>query len=290
MPLTLQQKGDLRRHLGYPLIGLPRISQAGGTLAAGTAASYRYFQTYGMLEFRMNNLQAVEEATLTGGYYSSVSVIGPTPNVGDTVVATFTGAFTGSPVVLTVVVTSQMIIPNPPDPVYVNSNAGLGVVANLSQQVLQNATLVVAGFSGFSPYGTGPFNYQNISIPLPECTFTAPIPYTLTVTTTGVVAAQVVMNGQQQIPPYLPIMPGITTTTTYGFIPILDFLEASYGGTTQNLDTISASVWTARHTELAERMSLYLVWREKLAAFLDIPVNPVARAGNLRKFGFAGLI
>lgn len=286
MPLTLEQKQAVTRHLNYPLIGLPRVAQAGGTLAAGTTASYRYFQAYSMLQYRLNNLQAVEEAALTGGYYASVSVIGPTPNVGDTLVATFTGTFTGSPVVITVTVTPQMIIPNPPDPVYINSNAGLGIVANLSQQVLQDAALVAAGFSGFSPYGSGPFNYSNISIPLPEATFTAPIPFTLSLTTTGVVAAQLVMNGQQQVPPFLPALPGYTTTPTYGYIPILNYLESAYGGTSQNLDTAVASVWTARRTELAERMSLYIIWREKLAAFLDIPVNPSARAGNFRGKGF----
>lgn len=291
MPLTLQQKQDVRRHLGYPLIGLPRTTQAGGALAAGTTASYRYFQAYGMLEFRMNNLQAAEEAALMGGYYSSVSVLGPTPNVGDTLTATFTGNFTGSPVSLIVTVIPGMIVPTPPNPVYVNSNSGLAVVATLAQLVLQNATLMAAGFSGFSPYGSGPFAYQNTAVPLPEVSFVNPvIPYTLTVTTTGLVAAQVNMTGQSQIPPYLPVMPGVTTITTYGYIPILNFFESSYGGTSQNLDTIRADVWTARHTELAERMSLYIVWREKLAGFLDIPVNPSARAGHLRGKGFSAFV
>ena len=63
MPLTTSQKVNIRRHLGFPVAGLPLISPAGGTLASGNAG-YRFLQAYGQLEFRMNNLDGAEEASL----------------------------------------------------------------------------------------------------------------------------------------------------------------------------------------------------------------------------------
>lgn len=270
MPLTLQQKATVRRHLGYPVIGIPVTSPAGGTLALGTAASYRFFQAYGFLEFRLNNLNTDEESRLLGGYYSSVSVIGPTPNVGDTLAATFTGSFTGSPRTVTVTVTSGMVTPTPPNPVYVNNNAGLGIVMALAGQVLNDSVLAAVPIRGWAPYGTGAFS--NNTIPLPEVAFSASIPYTLTVATTGLVAAQVPMNGQSQLPPFIPTLPGLTTAPIYGYLNILDYLESAWGSATQNLDTAKADVWTARQTELAQRQSQYVIWQKRLSNFLGIPM------------------
>jgi hypothetical protein len=282
MPLSLSQKSNVRRHLGYPLIGLPRISPAGGTLAAGTTSSYRYFQAYGMLEFRLNNLNMDEESRLLGSYYGGLSVIGPTPGVGDTLVVTFSGGNLVSPVVITVTVTAPMIIPTPPNPVYVNSNAGLGIVMTLAQLVLQNTALQAAKITGFAPYSTGSF--ANAAIPLPEVAFTSPVPFSLSVSTTGLVAAQIIMDGSTPLSPSLPTMPGLTTAPIFGYMPILDYLESAYGGATQNLDTSKADVWSARMTELPERMSQYMIWREKLSEFLAIPVNPDSR-NNYRDKG-----
>lgn len=270
MPLTLQQKSDCRRHLGYPVIGLSVVSPAGGSFGKGTAASYRFFQAYGFLEFRLNNLDTPEEARLLGGYYSNVTVLGPTPNIGDTLAATFTGSFTGSPRTITVIVTAGMITPTPPNPQYVNNNSGLGIIMALAQQVIQDPVLAAAGIYGLAPYGTGQF--ANSVIPLPEVSFNGPAPYTLTVVTTGMVAAQVMMNGQNQLPPFMPTLPGLTTAPIYGYLPILDYLESAWASTTQNLDTAKADVWTARQSELAQRQSQYVIWQKRLSNFLGIPM------------------
>lgn len=53
--LTDAQKTDIRRFCGYP---------AYGSGAAGNAG-WRFFQAYGSLEFRMNNLSLEEEAVVT---------------------------------------------------------------------------------------------------------------------------------------------------------------------------------------------------------------------------------
>lgn len=58
MALTTAQKVDVRRFAGYPVYG--------GT--PSSFQSYRFFQAYGTLEYRMSNLLAEEEAILTGTY------------------------------------------------------------------------------------------------------------------------------------------------------------------------------------------------------------------------------
>jgi len=52
MPLTDAEKTDLRRFCGYPAYGA----------APSCAASWRFYQSYGLLEFRMNNLSPSELA------------------------------------------------------------------------------------------------------------------------------------------------------------------------------------------------------------------------------------
>lgn len=61
MALTDQERVDIRRFCGYPLYG--------GTPSG--FQSYRFFQAYGTLEFRMTNLSATEEATLRTTYLTS---------------------------------------------------------------------------------------------------------------------------------------------------------------------------------------------------------------------------
>lgn len=63
MPLTDAEKTDVRRFCGYPAYGA----------AASGIQTWRFYQTYGLLEFRMNNLSDSEItiakrylATLTG--------------------------------------------------------------------------------------------------------------------------------------------------------------------------------------------------------------------------------
>lgn len=58
MALTDQERVDIRRFCGYPMYGgVPSGFQ-----------SYRFFQNYGTLEYRMTNLSATEETTLRSIY------------------------------------------------------------------------------------------------------------------------------------------------------------------------------------------------------------------------------
>jgi len=61
---TDAQKTDIRRYCGYPAYG------------AGPAAfqGWRFFQAYGLLEFRMNNLSAAEIVVVTN-YLSTLATL-----------------------------------------------------------------------------------------------------------------------------------------------------------------------------------------------------------------------
>ncbi len=63
MPFTDEEKTDIRRFCGYPAYG------------AGAAGfqSWRFYQAYGTLEFRMNNLSAAE-LTVARRQLASLSV------------------------------------------------------------------------------------------------------------------------------------------------------------------------------------------------------------------------
>lgn len=50
MPLVEAEKTDTRRYLGYPVYGDERSGNAG----------WRYFESYGALEYRINNLTSSE--------------------------------------------------------------------------------------------------------------------------------------------------------------------------------------------------------------------------------------
>lgn len=56
MSFTEATKVDIRRFCGYPFFG--------GSQSAGFQ-EWRFFQAYGTLEFRMNNLDPAEEAVVT---------------------------------------------------------------------------------------------------------------------------------------------------------------------------------------------------------------------------------
>lgn len=263
MPLVDAQKMQVRRHLKYPVIGLMNMSPAGGTLG-NAAAGYRYFQAYGLLEWRLNNLQPSEEAALLGLAVGGVAIVGNQPLVGDTVSVTITGGGLLVPQTLT----------TPPF-----APAGLDGRLTLCQDIAaalsQNTALVGAGFVAYTPYGTGPFA-QN-AVPLPEVGFQSPLPFTLAASGSGAIAPQVTSQGVL-LPPTTSLDGG--GTVLWGYIAILNGLEFAHAASSDNLDTAKADVWTARSNELALRASLYEQWVARLSTFIGVPVNPDRRREN----------
>lgn len=65
MSFTNSQKVDIRRHAGYPAFGSAAVNQGG-------FQSYRFFQSYGLLEFRLNNM-ATEEETVVLKYVTELN-------------------------------------------------------------------------------------------------------------------------------------------------------------------------------------------------------------------------
>lgn len=141
MPLTEEEKGDVRRHLGYPIAGLPTLSPSGGTLMSGSIG-YRFTQAYGQMEYRLNSLQPHEEARLMGRYVAALQVAG-TPNVGDTITVIISGGGLSSPVTLVATATLGMATPMLPVPTSVVLPAGITSVpqGNNSVTVTTNAQL-----------------------------------------------------------------------------------------------------------------------------------------------------
>src|ERR1035437_7165566 len=65
MSLTDAQKADVRRHCGFPVYGAE----------VGSNAGYRYFQAFGFLEFRMNNLRPEEETIVISTYLANLTTL-----------------------------------------------------------------------------------------------------------------------------------------------------------------------------------------------------------------------
>jgi hypothetical protein len=65
MTFTTQQRVDIRRYCWYPVYG--------GTPSA--FQSYRFFQTYGTLEYRLSNLLAEEEGVITTTYLPNLATL-----------------------------------------------------------------------------------------------------------------------------------------------------------------------------------------------------------------------
>ncbi len=56
MAFSASERTDIRRHCGYPAYGV----------GASGFQGWRFFQAYGLLEYRVQNLAAVEEAVVRG--------------------------------------------------------------------------------------------------------------------------------------------------------------------------------------------------------------------------------
>lgn len=264
MPLTLAQKSSIRRHLGYPVAGLAKTGQAGATLASGSIG-YRWLQAYGFLEYKMNNLNPDEECRITGNAYGALALTGPQPAAGDTISVTISGGGLVSPVTLTAIAPA-------PDPA---SDGRITLVNLLAAAGSSNAALQAASIITLSPYGTGAYS-QN-SVPFPEISFSAPTAFALSASGTGASYPQVTANGVL-LPPFATVSSVTGAPVIYGYLPLLDALESGYLGSSQNMDTKEAGPWKARMNEQAQRMSLYVTYRNQLADFLGTMVNPDRRA------------
>lgn len=261
MALTIAQKSNVRRHLKFPAVGLNRISPAGQNFAAGSAG-YRFFQAYGLLEYKLNNLNPDEEARLLGRAFAAAALVGAQPIQGDVITVTLSGGQIGSPQTLSATAGAQTP----------NIDGRLPMIKDLAAACSNNAVLQNAGVIGLAPYGTGPFSQSEI--PVPEVAFSAPTTFQIAVGGAGTLLPQITADGSLLEPS--TTLDGVNTI--YGYIPILNGLESAYASTSQNLDTKKADVWTARGNEAGQRRSLYENWVQLLSDFIGVPINPNHKA------------
>jgi hypothetical protein len=273
VPLTIAQKSNVRRHLGFGTVGLPVLNPAGGSFY-DSAVGQRYFEAYGFLEWRMDTLNPDEESRVTGYAYGATLLTGNT-QTGDTVTLTVSGGPLTAPVVLTTTAGSQ--------------DTALTLAVTLAALANQNLTLAANRFYAVAPWGSGPFSYRPAGIPLSEMAILSPVPFTLAVTSTGSTGAAITANGIQLHPKAVLIDPLTNISTPhYGYLSILDQLETATVGSSDNLSTLKADVWTARHDETQQREELYNLWRYKLSRDLAIPLwedTPEARSSGGQVWG-----
>ena len=259
--LSEQQKIEIRRHLGYPVVGNPLVSPSGGTLASGFIG-WRFHQVYGLLEWRMNNLQPFEEAILfglatAGIVVQSAAAPGGQADVPDGLIVSLeikqpsTGVAVIDEIITYITGANETIF---------------SVGAAFAAGILANGILVGAGFWAVSPFKPS--------------SNTPPFPGIQIICSSG----SFIVIPVNSAPLFLAVQPGsgqfmnpIATfgdpaATIRGYIPILDALETQIAQASDNLDTTKADVWTAREDEVQIREHLYDRWRRKVAQFLALPL------------------
>ena|ERR1700682_5049817 len=248
MPLTLEQKSDVRRHLGIVVAGLARNSPSGGTVASGNI-NWRFMQEEGILEYRMNNLAPDEESRLVGKAYGAVGVSYPTLGAGNQLQVTVSGGGLGAPVVVTYTT--------------IAADTAIAVVAQVANLLNANSSFSSNGMQAIAPFGTGAFaqNFPggnpsgNISVPIAQLAVTNATTFTISSVPTGM-GSFTTANGIL-LPPSVTLGPANALVTTNGYLPILNLLEAAKYGSTANLDTASADVWVHDPREIDNRQRLY---------------------------------
>ena len=256
MALIMADRIRVIRHLEYPVEGLYTLSPGGMTLATATNG-WRYFENYGFLEYRMNNLMPAEEAIVTGRAMAAIALSGLQPNPGDTISVTLSGGNIVSPQTLDVTYTPAA-----------GTDGRLILCAALANACNQNTVLQAGGVAGVAPYGTGAYAMNAVAIP--EVAFSSPVSINISATGTGNVAPTISATGGQQ-GPSTQLQPNVTI---WGYLNILDGLEGAMYGSSQNLDTNAAGPWKARVQEIAHRKALYRTTQGKLSNLLAIPLNP----------------
>ena len=239
------QKSRVRVHMGVPVVGLP---------ATGSVLGWRYNQQVGQLEYRMNNLQPIEEAQLTGTPTGVAQITG-NPQIGDTVTAVIMGV----PVSYTVAA-SDLAAPIPLQSIEQNLGnaitlAGLGYLGNY-------------GIPPQTKPGGGNYFFTGTLIITP----TNGQPFTFAMQNVGQTVPYAVQQGVA-IPPSITFAE--TGTTSNGYIAICDYLESRIALASDLVKYQKADVVNFRMNELAERENIYTSWRQRLADIMGVPLYPM---------------
>lgn len=267
--LTEAQKVQVRRHLGYPVTGLPIRSPAGGAALNHGFQGYRFLQVYGQLEFRMNWLQPVEEAVITGLAFAYVQ-ISSAPGV----------VITPGADLSIQLVTSDGEIDETLEYTTQAGDTIFTIGSTFANLLAMNGTLTNAGFVANAPFTNGVFT--NVTEPVPGIQLISPRDFTTTVVYEGDATLIVAPGGGVPQDPIIVVDDG--DTTIIGLLPILSYLQGKIASSSDNLDTERADVWFARKDEVTQRKELYHYWRNELAKFLDIPLFENTGHGAVNRF------
>lgn len=271
MPLTSQQKSEIRRHLKYPNVGFSSLSPQGGGGTLGSNMSHLASSSFGLLESKMDSLQPCDEATLAGKAFASILLLGNPPANGNTITLTFSN-----------LVGSSGPLASSPIQKLITCGAGqAGSMASFALHIAvaisQDATLASAGFQASTPIGPS----SNVINPAYEIGITNSSPFVVIAAVSGSYGAQVTSNGSSLPEPSVQVgKSGGIPVIKNGFLPLLNFLYGAIGTATTRQGTKQADVFKARQDEVAARKDLYEFYQRELSNFLDVPINPNPRGGR----------
>lgn len=236
MPLTFQEKVDIRRHLGVPVAG---VQQSGNILRVGR------------LEYLMENLQMEEESVIAGRPYAMFQIFGnPTTGHVITIVVTPVGGTAGTPILYTV---------SPADAAAYYPR--LSVALNAANAIVAAGQGVVAAAGQLYPN---------------QAPSTAPPFSQVTLTSPSMAAFTIEASSNDQNMPVTVWQPGTYPSPSlkymddndvikyvYGIVPICNMLENMVYGAQDNLDLTGAGSTSTqggaqfRRDELGQREALY---------------------------------
>mgnify|MGYP000679597356 CR=1 FL=1 len=253
--LTPDEMSDIRRHLGYHAIAVNRQSIG----SVGAVRNYQMNSGLAAVESRLQELDAVDEAKLTGACIGLITIIGRDPLSAESYSVIINSDELVSPVTITIIAAP--------------GETRFTLASKLASLAAQNVTLATARIQPAGPFEGFAVISANAN---PHIEFKAKSPFVLAVGYTGQ-AALVVSQQGDHVEPSAVIGESLgVQTVRYGFIPILNHLSSAIAGVTRNADVAKAGGYT-RGFELKERKEILNFWRAELRKFLGLADN---RNGN----------
>lgn len=249
--LSPVEKSDIIRHLGYPARAISRTGQG----SPSQLRDYAINQILYELDSRLEELDVVDEARLTGACIGAVAIVGQDPQVGDTVSVQVSSDDLTS--LRTLMATAAQ------------GDSKFNLAAKLTALAAQDGPMVAAGFQPGGPFQGDAVFDKNLNV---QFELKAQNAFSLTVSFSGSTAATVTYQGNH-VEPSAPVakVAGVETIK-WGFLPILNWLHSAIGSVTQNSAVAKAGEYV-RGRELQERIRLKQIWRNDLAAFLGVPLS-----------------
>lgn len=256
--LDLRTKDRIRYHLDVPVAGM---------LDNQMALGLRWYTYVSLLEYRMNNLQAHEEADLTGASIGSVRIQG-NPAAGDTITLAVGGAS------VTYTVTSADIAAQTPPNMTTFYSIALNIAAEFTRLN-----------SGYTASG-GPAIFRNAPDALPtygEVIISSPTSAAFTITVSSTGGTYAFVSSQGTVPAFqftFTSADGTTQVPVYGLVPILDYLDMQILQAMDNYSFTEAGIVKFRQDETQIRELLYQRYKARLSSMMGVPIAPMGNPND----------